>query len=805
MAMSLSFVIGITLGALGLEHFGCVWALLRARSNLASALALVFGIVLFLVSDVRMTPVELEQLPSPVTLEVHGMRRVGDEMRFVYRVQPENTRRAFLVVSRTDVAVDLPLLEGADGSEDPSRAVAMVGRRFRAMVQCRALSAPGLPGEYHAQNAAAAQGISGEVRLSRVDQSLAGRSYALALRARLRESLMQQIRALGGEGGALMTRVVLGAQVPQKPEIAEELQDLGLAHLLAASGLHVSLLLNWGMHLASMLPFSRKKSLVVLFALLFGYAALLDFPASILRALFYAIIQERALQKHRRVASWKRLIGALALVLLFFPMRIFDLGLKLSFLCAVAMAWHATRPRPKSATAESLLFTSRLFLVTWPVMARHNLAVTPTTLIANALALPAFSALFALGLLAVFLAPVPVLGSALTLVFRLFMGVFTQFIHGLSVLALPSWEGTLSPWTAYLYTAFVLFLVLFATGFCRQMRRRLNRPFLSAMRERREWCMALYTCAVWGALAMLLPWAFRGLEGPTLTALNVGQGDAFLLQVGGHNVLIDTGGESHFRSGENTQAKALAEELLWRGVSQCDAVFLSHDDQDHAGNLWGLCEKIPVRSVYVAPGTRRDIAPPDVSVDEVHAHQQFRLISKGGIEVRLTVLSPGRGDAQEKNNHSMVVSVEMGGAQILFMGDQEKTDESVWRELQPPLSLLKVAHHGSKNGTGAELLERLRPERAIVSAGAGNRYGHPAEETLQRLRRFGVRVDRTDEQSHVQYAPSLLPWGPALVSCTAKERCEVHAFVDALWVLGLYWCIKKGRRISAGEAIGAER
>ncbi|MDD7592675.1 MAG: DNA internalization-related competence protein ComEC/Rec2 [Peptoniphilaceae bacterium] len=811
------FITGIALSALGLPLLGAFGAVLCFHRRPSAGLALFLGVVLFLTSDIRKTPSDLARLPERGVATVDGLRYVGGEARLVYRIQvaPRLTLKA---LSRATLDDDLAALRPISSSVEPfcektaleprvsethrggearekdgekirDEALSLMGWRFKVSVHWHPFEAPGLPGEFHAQEYYATQGIAAQVTLEKATP-LKGRALLPALRERARDALLQRMNSLGGEGGALLSRVVLGAQMPVKPALTEAMNGLGLAHLLAASGLHVSLIFAWGMALLSYCRLSRGQSDALLFALLLLYAALLYFPASILRAIFYALTGELAIRRQRRIAPWKRLITALALVLFCFPLRIYDVGLQLSFLCAAAMAWHERSPRPASAIADQLLFTVRILLCTLPVLALRGFTLTPATVIANLLAIPAFSLLFALGLVASLLAPLPVVGTLLCAFFDVSTALFEAFVHGLAALPLPTFSLDATPAFLTLYSLVMIGLVLASTGCFRRLRR--LRARLSDRRLRTRWNHTLYTCAVWWALTLVLPLVFAPLEAPTLTALNVGQGDCLLLQAGGKAVLIDTGGKRDFRTKENTQAHHLALELQNRGVARVDAVFLSHDDDDHVGNLWGLAREMPIGVVCVPPGTRRSIAPDSIRVRAMTTGERVTLRSRGA-PVSLDVVDAGRGDDEDKNNHAMVLCLHMGRAAVLLMGDREETDGLDLSHVHAPLALLKVAHHGSRKGTEAAFLRRIRPERAVISAGAGNRYGHPAPETLARLRQSGARIDRTDETSHVQYRFNPLPRGGRLIALSPAGVTLLHGAYAFLWCLGLVWGIKKGR------------
>ena len=122
----------------------------------------------------------------------------------------------------------------------------------------------------------------------------------------------------------------------------------------------------------------------------------------------------------------------------------------------------------------------------------------------------------------------------------------------------------------------------------------------------------------------------------------------------------------------------------------------------------------------------------------------------GGRSACLRVISAGQFDAEDKNNASLCLLLDFG-AQVLLLGDQEEEGCLNLEGIRAPLELLKCAHHGSAHGTSQQLLNRLKPDHAVISVGADNRYGHPDAHTLLRLKQSGARIERTDEQGSLTY------------------------------------------------------
>jgi beta-lactamase superfamily II metal-dependent hydrolase len=209
---------------------------------------------------------------------------------------------------------------------------------------------------------------------------------------------------------------------------------------------------------------------------------------------------------------------------------------------------------------------------------------------------------------------------------------------------------------------------------------------------------------------------------------------------------------------------------------------LSHRHRDHVGGLETLLESIPVDHVYDAGyGSHKGTSG---MVDAVlhHARSWPALVARGdtlhaGPESRLIVLHPKRGDPEQGhgnlNDVSLVLRVESGAHRLLFAGDAEIPAERSLLELGPLLraEVLKVGHHGSKTSTHPAFLAAVSPRWAVVSCGAGNRYGHPDRTTLERMQSRGAQVIRTDRHGGILMLPA--PGGGWTTRTFAPRAAEV--------------------------------
>lgn len=232
----------------------------------------------------------------------------------------------------------------------------------------------------------------------------------------------------------------------------------------------------------------------------------------------------------------------------------------------------------------------------------------------------------------------------------------------------------------------------------------------------------------------------------TVTWLDVGQGDAAVIQCGGQTMLID--------GGKPEKSSYIYAWLQQHGLSYLDVIVATHVDADHIGGLSGALNYASVGTAYcpVTTGTTETfqsfvkyLAKRDRSITVPTAGETFAL---GGAQVQ--ILGPLH-SAEDSNDNSIVLKVNFGATSFLFTGDAERTEEQDLLNAGVNLqsTVLKVGHHGSDTSTSYPFLRAVAPQYAVISVGAGNSYGHPTEAVLSRLRDAGVTTFRTDLQGEI--------------------------------------------------------
>ncbi|MFN9031241.1 MAG: DNA internalization-related competence protein ComEC/Rec2 [Betaproteobacteria bacterium] len=565
---------------------------------------------------------------------------------------------------------------------------------------------------------------------------------------RARDTLRDRMQAhlAGTRYGGVLIALVLGDQ----RAIAEEdwllFNRTGISHLVSISGLHITMIAGL-IALAASALWRRSRRLLALapaqtvaatagMLAALAYCLLAGWGVPAQRTFFMLATVALALLSRLALRPSLTLAAAAAVVTLLDPWAVLAPGFWLSFGAVAAILFSlASRLRAEQtwrgtlvqATHMQLAVTTALVPLTVLLFQQVSL-VSP---LANAVAIPLVSLVVTpLALLGGFLVMLPEPLAALAVpVLAIAHWIFALLAQGLAWVGGFGWASVALPappwWTLPLALAGVAWL--------------LAPPGWPA-----RWVGAL-----WLLPMLLWPAQRPGLNEVWVTALDVGQGAAVLVESGDQVVLYDTG--PRYSAQSDAGGRIIAPYLRWRGIGAIDLMIVSHLDSDHSGGVASLLRSLPVRRVL----TSMDPTHPALvgaSVERCVAGLQVRLSP-----LQIEVLHPLPADYARKlggNAMSCVVVIEAAGRRLLLTGDLPARQEAelVARSgAALRASLAMAPHHGSRNSSTDALVQAMGADAVIVQAGYRNRFGHPDASVVARYEAAGGRVLRTDAGGALQW------------------------------------------------------
>ena len=241
--------------------------------------------------------------------------------------------------------------------------------------------------------------------------------------------------------------------------------------------------------------------------------------------------------------------------------------------------------------------------------------------------------------------------------------------------------------------------------------------------------------------------------------IDVGQGDSILAESGGHYLLVD--------AGENDQVDTVVTYLNEQGVKTLDYVIGTHPHSDHIGGLDGVIEAFDVKKVIMPPVEHTTKTFEDV-LDAV-ADKGLKL-TKPRVgdtyplgDASFTIIAPNGDYGDDLNNWSVGIRLDYGENRFVMCGDAETPAEAdiLNNGIDLSASVLKAGHHGSSTSTSDAFLDRVNPDTVVIQCGKGNSYGHPHKETMEKLKKRGIHVYRTDLDGSITAAcdGTTITWG----------------------------------------------
>ena len=673
--------------------------------------------------------------------------------------------------------------------KDDESYVPMIGEAVRAEGKVRLFSRARNPGEFdeslYYATLKTAYGIKNAKILGRDGKkNIIGESLC---RIRIGfESVLDN--CLEYRDASIMKAILLGDKAFMDEDSKELYKNSGIIHILAVSGLHISLL---GMGLFKLLRKAKIRlfpASVTAILFMYLYGQMCGMSSSAFRAVAMFAMRMLAPLLGRTYDMLSALAVAELMVIIDQPLLVYNSGFLFSFgaILGIALVMPALDPSeglyrkvvgkvpcrflqellrddmmkfaddPEEPRFHKLLgkalsglkVSFAVFLVTLPVYMSFYYTYPIYSIFLNLLILPLMAPLMLAGIGALAVGSMfPLFGKVFGIGIHLILHFFELLCNLTYRIPGKTWYmGHADSWKIWIYVLALGFFVV-----CKDLWKENNLLDPDITR--------------FVVLAMaLLTLIISPAPGLRITMIDVDQGDGILIQSGKNNILIDGGSTGK----KNVGKYSIIPYLKYQGVGEITAAIITHEDEDHISGLLEIMDN------YEKGGIRiKNLVMPDVSLscrgDNYHKLEErakeleipISYISCGQKlsfhDLNFLCINPEKNMVTEgANAYSTVLLMKYGSFSALFTGDvEEEGQQHILRDIRAnpaifnDLTMLKVAHHGSMYTTDEEFLRLTSPEIAVISCGRDNRYGHPHKELVDRLEKIGAKIYRTDESGAI--------------------------------------------------------
>lgn len=572
--------------------------------------------------------------------------------------------------------------------------------------------------------------------------------------------------------GGILQGILLGDKSEIDIETKFLYQRNGISHILAISGLHISILgVTWYRILRKRFGYGVSGGSAMSFVILFGI--MVGNGSATLRAIFMLGILLFGEYIGRTYDGLTAIGFTLFIMLWQTPYYILNQGFWLSIGAMVGiyliypvirqllfdLCFFSKKKREgmlgekcgkfivdfKKKIAENFWFSFSIQIATLPIICNQYYVIPVYGIFLNLIVLPVFSLLVGVSFLAVFLGTMSIPIGTFFMFLPESLLVFYEWLCT-KVLQIPGaifCTGMVKTEKIYSYYAMLMICLSMLSIYGRKRRKIVPWWYVRFFRRG-----LLLFSALSIFCSNLLP---ENKNFVSVSILDVGQGDGIVIETKKRQVILIDGGSS---SVSNLAKYRLIPFLLSHGYQEVESVFLSHMDQDHINGIIEILEdpyrQIKIKKIYLSdiPNKQEEyqkiIKAAQGRVTFVYLKEKDR-VSFEDVSFEMQYPFKNKKEFADENEKSMVLKMKYLKVTGLFTGDAQASYEETYEKEGEKIDFLKIAHHGSKNATSAEFLKIANPKIAFVSAGVKNRYGHPSKEVLDRLKDGNVLLYNTQD------------------------------------------------------------
>ncbi len=505
---------------------------------------------------------------------------------------------------------------------------------------------------------------------------------------------------------------IIGDKSYMDDEIKQSYQSLGVSHIFAISGMHISLLSTLIITFLKNLKIKENKAYIVVIVFLLFYMFITNFQASIIRSvgLFTLLYINKRISLDIKVINV--LLLDISLILFFIPNFLYNVGFLYSSVVSFSLIKYSHLIKG-NYLITCLKVSVIAFLFSLPITMLNNYEFNLLTIFNNLLIVPLVSiVLYPLSIITFML---PFLDNVLFTITKS-LEFITPYLLTINII-IPKIN----------FIVVIIYYVLLILFF--ESYKKIFLIFLTLL-------------IISIKLIPLIDQSYN------IYFLDVGQGDSILIKKGYECILIDTGGKQEFKK----EAWKMKKEFYYTdntinlihslGLSKINTIILTHGDADHAKEITHLLNNINVDSVIINKGELNYL---EKQIPSYLISKQY----KGKLDFKLLDTDI---IYDNENDNSIISLLNAYGKNILFMGDASiKTEKDLIKKYKLKIDLIKLGHHGSKTSSGYDFLKTINVHESIISSGRNNRYNHPNKETIDNLNKLNINYINTQDKGTIHY------------------------------------------------------
>ena len=527
----------------------------------------------------------------------------------------------------------------------------------------------------------------------------------------LKNNLLRKIENANKSKGYILAFLYADKSLIEK-DVYTKYQKIGVSHLFAVSGMHVSLISIVLLKLLNKIK--ERKRYIIVSIFLSIYLFLTNFTISMVRATFQFILFFINKSFKLNIDNSNLVLLLFSILVIINPYNIYNIGFLFSFIISFTLIRCSKLIKGKFII-KSLKTSLISFFSSMPVLINNFFEVNFLGIILNIIYIPFVSyILFPLSL-------VTVLFPSLDNILYMFISYFekiTDFFSNIKFLSFSICKMNIFLIIMY-YIIFIYIL------------------------KRKKSLVYKIIIAIISLIFLINNGRIVNSE---VSILDVGQGDSSLIRLKNKNILIDTGGNINYDISKNI----LIPYFKSVGIKKIDYLVLTHGDYDHMGEAINLVENFKVEKVIFNCGSYNDLENELIEVLDKKKIKYYSCIKELNIDNnKLHFLQTKEYD--NENENSNVIYTELNGYKFVFMGDAgvEKEKDILGKYNVSKIDVLKIGHHGSKTSSDKNFIDEMNPKYSVISVGKNNRYGHPNKEVLNNL--DNSKIYRTDQDGSIMF------------------------------------------------------